>query len=118
MTSVQRLHVGPRLCETAIHNGTVYLAGQIAEDTGLDMTGQTREVLANIDRLLAEAHSDKTLILSATIFVADMALFPLMNKAWDDWVVPGHTPTRATIEARLVKPENLVEIKIVAAQKI
>lgn len=118
MTAVQRLHIGPRLSETAIHNGTVYLAGQIAEDASLDMTGQTRQVLAAIDRLLAEAHSDKTMILSATVYVSDMALFPLMNKAWDDWVVPGHTPPRATVEAKLANPKCLVEIKIVAAQKI
>jgi len=118
MTAVQRLHVGPRLSETAIHNGVVYLAGQIAEDPTLDMTGQTRQVLAAIDRLLAEANSDKTMILSATIFVADMAQFPLMNKAWDDWVVPGHTPPRATVEANLANPACVVEIKVVAAQKI
>jgi len=118
MTAVQRLHVGPRLSETAIHNGVVYLAGQIAEDPTLDMTGQTRQVLAAIDRLLAEANSDKTMILSATIFVADMAQFPLMNKAWDDWVVPGHTPPRATVEAKLANPACVVEIKVVAAQKI
>lgn len=118
MSAVQRLHVGPRLSETAIHNGIVYLAGQIAEDTSLDMTGQTREVLAHIDRLLGEANSDRTLILSATIFVKDMVLFPLMNKAWDEWVVPGHTPPRATVQADLAKPECLVEIKIVAAQRV
>ena len=75
------------------------------------------QVLAAIDHLLAEAHSDKTLILSATIFLADMAQFPLMNQAWDTWVVPGHTPPRATVEAKLANPACLVEIKIVAAQK-
>ena len=117
MNNLQRLHVGPRLSETAIHNGTVYLAGQIAVDSTLDMTGQTLQVLAAIDHLLAEAHSDKTLILSATIFLADMAQFPLMNQAWDTWVVPGHTPPRATVEAKLANPACLVEIKIVAAQK-
>jgi len=118
MSPLKRLHIGPRLSETAIYNGTVYLAGQIAEDTALDMVGQTREVLAHIDRLLGEAHSDKTQILSAMIFVSDMKLFPLMNQAWDDWVVPGHTPPRATVEAKLAKPECLVEIKVIAAQKI
>ncbi len=118
MSPLKRLHVGPRLSETAIHNGTVYLAGQIAENTSLDMVGQTREVLAHVDRLLAEAHSDKTMILSAMIFVSDMSLFSLMNKAWDDWVMPGHTPPRATVEAKLARPECLVEIKVIAAQKV
>ncbi len=118
MTAPKRLHVGPRLSETAIHNGTVYLAGQIAENSALDMVGQTREVLASIDRLLGEANSDKTLILSAMIFVSDMALFPLMNKAWDDWVVAGHTPPRATVEAKLANPACLVEVKVIAAQRV
>ena len=113
---VKRLHVGPRLSETAIHNGVVYLAGQIAEDTALDMAGQTREVLGHVDRLLAEAHSDKTLILSATIVVTDIALYAEMNRVWDEWVVPGQTPPRATIEARLARPRCLVEMKIIAAQ--
>jgi len=113
---VKRLHVGPRLSETAIHNGVVYLAGQIAEDTSLGMAGQTREVLGHVDRLLGEAHSDKTLILSATIVVTDIGLYSEMNRIWDDWVVPGQTPPRATIEARLARPGCLVEMKIIAAQ--
>jgi len=115
--SIQRLHVGPRLSEAAIHNGVVYLAGQVAEDSSLDITGQTQQVLAAIDRLLAEAGSDKTLVLQATIFLKTLADFPGMNAVWDRWVVHGHTPPRATVEAKLAKPEYLVEVKIIAAQR-
>ncbi|WP_296948831.1 RidA family protein [uncultured Massilia sp.] len=113
---IQRLHVGKRLSETAVHNGTVYLAGQIAEDTTQDIGGQTREVLGHVDRLLAEVGSDRSRILSAQIYIASMADFPGMNAVWDEWVVPGHTPPRATVEARLANPACLVEVVIVAAQ--
>ncbi len=113
---IQRLHVGKRLSETAVHNGTVYLAGQIAEDTAQDIAGQTREVLGHVDRLLAEVGSDKSRILSAQIYIASMADFPGMNAVWDEWVVPGHTPPRATVEAKLANPACLVEVVIVAAQ--
>jgi enamine deaminase RidA (YjgF/YER057c/UK114 family) len=113
---IKRLHVGKRLSEVAIHNGTVYLAGQIAADTTQDIIGQTREVLGHVDRLLAEAGSDKTRILSTQIFITDMANFPAMNTVWDTWVVPGATPPRATVEAKLADPAGLVEIVVVAAQ--
>jgi enamine deaminase RidA (YjgF/YER057c/UK114 family) len=113
---IKRLHVGKRLSEVTIHNGTVYLAGQIATDNKQDIVGQTREVLASIDRLLAEAGSDKTRILSTQIFITDMANFPGMNTVWDTWVVPGATPPRATVEAKLADPACLVEIVVVAAQ--
>jgi enamine deaminase RidA (YjgF/YER057c/UK114 family) len=112
---IKRLHVGKRLSEIAIHNGTVYLAGQIAENTSQDIVGQTREVLGYVDRLLGEAGSDKTRILSCQIYISDMANFPGMNEVWDGWVVPGHTPPRATVEAKLANPACLVEIVIVAA---
>lgn len=114
--SIQRLHVGKRLSEVAIHSGVVYLAGQVADDPSQDMAGQTRQVLAAIDRLLAEAGSDKTRILQTTIFVADMGEFAAMNAVWDAWVVQGQTPPRATVEAKLAKPEYRVEIKVIAAQ--
>jgi enamine deaminase RidA (YjgF/YER057c/UK114 family) len=115
--AIQRFHVGPRLSEIAIHNGTVYLAGQIAENADLDIVGQTQEVLASIDRLLAEANSDKSLILSTQIYLADMADFPGMNSVWESWVVQGATPPRATVEAKLANPKCKVELVIVAAQK-
>ena len=96
---ITRLHVGKRLSEVAIHNGTIYLAGQIAEDTTQDIAGQTREVLGHVDRLLMESGSDKTCILSCQIYLADMKDFAGMNEVWDDWVASGHTPPRATVEA-------------------
>ena len=113
---IKRLHVGKRLSEVAIHNGTVYLAGQIAADTSQDIVGQTREVLGHVDRLLAEAGSDKSRILSTQIYITDMANFPNMNTVWETWVVPGQTPPRATVEAKLADPACLVEVVIVAAQ--
>jgi enamine deaminase RidA (YjgF/YER057c/UK114 family) len=112
---IKRLHVGKRLSETAIHNGTVYLAGQIAEDTTQDIVGQTREVLGHVDRLLLEAGSDKTRILSCQIYIADMAHFAGMNEVWDAWVTQGQTPPRATVESKLANPACLVEIVVVAA---
>lgn len=113
--AVTRLHVGARLSEAAIHNGTVYLAGQIAEDTDQDITGQTREVLGHIDRLLTEAGSDKTQLLSVQIYISDMANFAAMNAAWDMWVPEGNTPPRATVEAKLANPACLVEVVVIAA---
>lgn len=112
---ITRLHVGKRLSEVAIHNSTVYLAGQIADDTTDDIVGQTREVLAHVDRLLSEAGSDKSCILMCQIFITDMALFPGMNEVWDEWVASGHTPPRATVEAKLANPACLVEIVVTAA---
>jgi enamine deaminase RidA (YjgF/YER057c/UK114 family) len=115
--AVTRHHVSARLSEIAIHNGTVYLAGQIAEDTEQDISGQTREVLGHIDRLLEEANSDKSHLLSVQIYVSDMANFPAMNAVWDTWVAAGNTPPRATVEAKLANPACLVEVVVVAAQR-
>jgi enamine deaminase RidA (YjgF/YER057c/UK114 family) len=112
---IRRIDAGPRMSEASIHNGIVYLAGQVPEDTSLDIEGQTREVLAAIDALLAQAGSDKTRILRAQIYLADIADFAGMNRAWDAWVVPGSAPARATVEARLAKPEWKVEIVVTAA---
>jgi enamine deaminase RidA (YjgF/YER057c/UK114 family) len=114
--SIQRFHVGPRLSEMAIHNNTIYLAGQVADDPSQDMSGQTRQVLAAIDKLLAEAGSDKTKILSTTIYITDMAEFAAMNAVWDAWVAPGQTPPRATVQAQLAKPAYKVEIQLIAAR--
>ena len=113
--SIQRFHVGPRLSDMAIHNGTVYLAGQVADDTSQDTAGQTTQILATIDNLLAEAGSDKTKILTTTIYITDMANFPALNAVWDGWVVKGNTPPRATVQAQLAKPAYLVEITVIAA---
>lgn len=113
---IERLHIGPRLSEVAIFNGTIWLAGQIAEAAQPDAFAQMQEVLGHVDRLLAEAGSDKRHILSATVYLSSIKHYAEMNRAWDDWVVPGATPPRATIEARLARPEHLVEVQIVAAQ--
>ena len=96
-------------------SGTVYLSGQVPDDLSADVSGQTRQVLAHIDALLAEAGTDKSKVLSATIYLADMGDFSAMNAAWEDWVVPGQTPARATVEAKLVAPGYRVEIQVVAA---
>ncbi|WP_313707054.1 RidA family protein [Massilia sp.] len=112
---IKRHHVGKRLSETAIHNGTVYLAGQIAEDTTQGIEGQTREVLGHVDRLLMEAGSDKTCILMCQIYISDMAHFAGMNAVYDEWVAQGHTPPRATVESKLANPACLVEIVVTAA---
>jgi enamine deaminase RidA (YjgF/YER057c/UK114 family) len=114
--TIQRLHVGKRLSEAAIYNNTIYLAGQVAEDNSQDITGQTTQVLAAIDKLLAEAGSDKTKLLQVTIYIADMKDFPAMNAVWDSWVVQGATPPRATVQASLAKPEWKVEMVVVAGK--
>jgi enamine deaminase RidA (YjgF/YER057c/UK114 family) len=112
---VQRFDVGARMSEMAVHNGTVYLAGQIADDASQDIRGQTRQVLGAVDALLARAGSDKTKILLAQIFLADLADFAAMNEVWDAWVAAGHTPPRATVQARLARPEWKLEIVVTAA---
>ena len=112
---VQRFDVGVRMSEMAVHNGVCYLSGQVAVEGAPDIDGQTREVLANIDALLARAGTDKSRILRAQIFLADIADFPGMNAVWDTWVEPNHTPPRATVQAVLAKPEWKVEIVVTAA---
>ena len=114
MTSIQRLHPAARYSEVAVHNGTVYLAGQVADDATQDVVGQTRQVLAAVDRLLAEAGSDKTRILRAQVFLADLADYAGMNAAWS-WVPAGAAPPRATVQARLARPEWRVEVVVTAA---
>jgi len=115
MNPIQRFEVGPRMSEMAVHNGTVYLAGQVAGDATQDIRGQTRQVLAAIDVLLARAGSDKTKILRAQIFLADLADFAAMNAVWEAWVVPGQTPPRATVQAALARPQWKIEVVVTAA---
>jgi enamine deaminase RidA (YjgF/YER057c/UK114 family) len=112
---IKRLHSGPRMSQAVVCNGMVFLAGQVADDTRQDVAGQTRQVLAAIDRLLAEAGSDKSRLLSTQIFLADMADFAAMNKVWEAWVVPGQTPARATVQAAMASPEYRVEVVVTAA---
>ena len=112
---IKRLEVGPRMSQAVVHGSTIYLAGQVADDTSADVAGQTRQVLASIYRLLAAAGSDKTRILAATVYLADIGSFAAMNSAWDAWVAKGHAPARATVEAALATPAYQVEIVVVAA---
>jgi len=112
--SVRRIDVGPRMSQVVIHGNTVYLAGQVGKPGGT-VASQTRDILATIDELLAKAGTDKTNILQAIIWLADMSTFAEMNKEWDAWVPQGHTPARATGEAKLAGPEYLVEIIVTAA---
>ncbi|MWV10611.1 RidA family protein [Pseudomonas sp. R-28-1W-6] len=114
--SIQRLHTEKRYSEIVIHNGTVYLAGQLADDYDGDIREQTRQTLANIDRLLAEAGSDKAKILSVTIYLKDMADYAGLNLEWDAWVAAGAAPGRACVEAKLYDPRVRVEMMVVAAQ--
>ncbi|TLY53610.1 MAG: RidA family protein [Gammaproteobacteria bacterium] len=111
---IKRIEAGRRMSQASIHNGIVYLAGQVAEDANADIEGQTRQVLTAIDALLAQAGSDKTRILRAQIYLADIGDFSGMNRAWDAWVVPGNAPSRATVEAKLAKSEWKVEIVVTA----
>jgi enamine deaminase RidA (YjgF/YER057c/UK114 family) len=113
--TIRRLQSGPRMSQAVVCNGMVFLAGQVADDTKQDIGGQTRQVLAAIDKLLAEAGSDKSRLLTAQIFLVDMADFAAMNKVWEAWVVPGQTPARATVEAAMARPDYLVEIVVTAA---
>lgn len=112
---VQRFDVGARLSEMAVHNGTCWLAGQVPADASQDITGQTRQVLAAVDALLARAGSSKSRIVMCQIFLADMADFAAMNAVWDGWVPAGHAPPRATVQARLGKPEWKIEAVVTAA---
>jgi enamine deaminase RidA (YjgF/YER057c/UK114 family) len=112
---IQRFDIGARLSEMAVHNGTAYLAGQVAGDATQDITGQTRQVLAAIDALLARAGTDKTKLLRVEIFLADLADFAAMNAVWDEWVPKGSTPPRATVQAALARPQWKVEMVATAA---
>ena len=104
------------MSKAVVHGATVYLAGQVADQSkGASVAEQTKEIVGIIDELLKEAGSDKTKILSATIYLSDISTFAQMNSVWDTWVVAGHTPARATVEAKLAAPEYTVEISVIAA---
>ena len=104
------------MSKAVVHGDTVYLAGQVADKSkGASVAEQTQEIVGIIDELLKEAGSDKTKILSATIYLSDISTFAQMNSVWDTWVVAGHTPARATVEAKLAAPEYTVEIAVIAA---
>ncbi len=116
MTDAKRLKMGPRMSQAVVHGSTVYLAGQVAiEAEGKSVAEQTRNILDRIDALLKEAGTDKTKLLSATIWLADIGSFAEMNSIWDNWVSQGNTPARACVEAKLASPNYTVEIGIIAA---
>ena len=113
--TITRYGVGDRMSQAIVHGDTVYLAGQVANETSAGVGGQTEQILAKIDGLLADAGTDKSKLLSATLWLTDMAKFGEMNEVWDAWVSPGNTPARACVEAPLAAPRFLVEIMVVAA---
>jgi len=112
---VQRFDVGTRLSEMAVHNGVCYLAGQVPADASQDIGGQTRQVLAAVDALLARAGTDKSRLLMVQIFIKDLADFPALNAVWEAWLPAGNAPPRATVQAHLAKPEWRVEMVVTAA---
>jgi enamine deaminase RidA (YjgF/YER057c/UK114 family) len=116
MTDITRIDPGPRMSEASVYCDRIYCSGMIPEDTGPDIAGQVKQALAEIDSLLATGGIDKTKILTATIWLADIGDFAAMNVVWDAWVVPGQTPARATVEAKLNDPKMKVEIMVVAAR--
>ena len=114
MTDITRIGPGKRMSEASVYNGMVWVAGQVG-NPGDSVTDQTRTCLAEVDRILAAAGTDKNRILSAQIWLADIATFAEMNAVWDDWVPQGNTPARATGEAKLATPDYKVEVIVTAA---
>ena len=115
--NIERHEAGPRMSKAVVHGGTVYLAGIVADaPAGKSITEQTKNILAQIDGFLAKSDTDKSKLLSANIWITDMANFADMNAVWDAWVSPGNTPARATVEAKLATPDYKVEIMVVAAR--
>ncbi|HTS54538.1 MAG TPA: RidA family protein [Burkholderiales bacterium] len=114
--TIDRKHAGPRLSQVVVHADTVYLAGIVADHPIPDAGAQTGQILDKIDQYLREAGTDKSKILLATLWLADMRDYGEMNSVWDRWVPAGNTPAHACVEARLAKPEYLVEIRVVAAK--
>ena len=113
--SIRRIRTTGRMSAAVVHGSLVFLAGHVSADREGGVHGQTQRVLARIDEVLAEAGTDKSRVLSAQVWLADIATFDEMNAVWDAWVTPGHAPARATVEARLASPDYLVEISVVAA---
>ena len=115
--NIQRFDPGSRMSQAVVHNGVVYLAGQVAADCpGAPVREQARNILERTDKLLAAAGTDKSKLLQVTIWLADMRTFDDMNSVWDKWVAAGHTPARATVEAKLAAPGYTVEMSFIAAR--
>jgi enamine deaminase RidA (YjgF/YER057c/UK114 family) len=115
--SIQRQETKQRMSRIVIHNDTLYLCGQVCQDASKGIVTQTETMLEKVDALLLQAGSDREHMLSATVYVRDMKDFAAMNEVWDAWVPAGHAPARACVEARMARPELLVEISVVAAIK-
>lgn len=113
--TLSRYETGIRMSRAVVHHDTVYLCGQVAEDRNADITGQTETMLAKVDAILESVGSDRSHLLSATLYLKDMALFTAMNQVWDAWVPEGQAPARACVEASMASPELLVEISVIAA---
>ena len=113
--AIKRINVGPILSSGVVHGNTVYLAGLTADDAKADVKGQTQQILDKIDKFLKEAGTDKTKILSANIWLTDIGTWGQMNDVWKAWIPAGHTPARATVEAKLANPALKVEIMVQAA---
>ena len=111
---IKRLNPGKRFAQAVVANGIVTTAGITAADSSGDVKAQTREILAQIDALLAQAGSSKAQLLTASIWLRDIAQFSAMNEVWDSWIDQANLPVRATVEARLALPELLVEIQVTA----
>jgi enamine deaminase RidA (YjgF/YER057c/UK114 family) len=117
VATIERKETKQRMSRVVIHQGTVYLCGQVAADANKGIEEQTQTMLDKVDALLLSANSDREHMLSATIYIKDMADFAAMNAVWDAWVPQGHAPARACVQAAMARPELLVEISVVAAQK-
>jgi enamine deaminase RidA (YjgF/YER057c/UK114 family) len=114
--TIERIDRGPRMSRAVVHGDTVYTAGHVAVDVMADVAGQTREILARIDALLAQAGTDKSKLISGMVWLADIGTFDEMNAVWDAWIDPKNPPVRACVEARLARPGLRVEIAVVAAR--
>ena len=114
--SIKRIKSGERMSQAVVHGNLVYTAGQVAQNAGgQSVTEQTKDILNAIDGLLAEAGTDKSKLISATIWLSDIGTFAEMNAVWDAWVSPGNTPARACVESKLAAPQFTVEIGVIAA---
>jgi enamine deaminase RidA (YjgF/YER057c/UK114 family) len=114
--SLIRIESGNRYSQAVIAGDLVFVAGQVAADTSLDLTGQMRQALAALDRVLAASGSRRDQLVSVTIYLRDIADYPAMNAVWDAWLTSDAKPARATVEARLALPEYKVELQAVAAR--
>lgn len=113
---IQKIDANQTIAEACVYNGVVYLAGQVPDDDMLDIVGQTRQVLANIDKMLTKAGTDKSKLLTAQVFLKDLADFEAFNQEYAQWIKDCIAPTRATVQAHLVNPNWLIEIVVTAAK--